>query len=438
LTEVAHPGGEVDVSKHVLRGSVWFIAAIGLGAVGGFAFWWLAARLQPATIVGQASALFTVILFISYLTSLGLPVAVAKYGSLDHQVTHTLWSWALVFTTASSLIGALGFLWVAPTDLTQDLGSFGSWGFLAQLLFLFTMVNGMALALLVETRLVTLRAWGWMVGRVALLAIGRLPLLLVAPLASSAVGLVLLMAGAPALTGLVGVVALHYVTPQPLRQMRPLTEHARPAFRFATVNWLGMLAAQAPQFTVPLIIAAQVSSVENAAFYLAWSMTTVTFLVPQTVGQVVVSEGSRKGGTLDHKVRSGFMIALGAMTVLALGAVVFSPLATTIFGPSYELTGEILPALIGAGIPWAITALLLARARVLAQTGLTVAITVTFAVLGLGFVTVAAARSGLQGAAWGWLIANVLAAIAATCFTLVSHRRVKELPAEVLLPFDVA
>ena len=412
---------------------------MGIGAAGGFIFWWLAVRLQPAAIVGEASALFTVILWISYLTSLGLPVAVARYGSSQHHGTHSLWSWALVFTTVSSLLGSALFLVIAPADLTDDLGgSFASWGMAAQLVFLFLMVNGMALAVLVETRLVTLRYWGWVLGRVAVISVIRLPFLFVGPLAASSIGLVLLMAGTPALSGLIGVIALRRLAPRRHRRLRPVPSDARPALRFATVNWLGMLAAQAPQFTVPLIIATQVTSAAYAAFYLVWTMTTVTFLLPQTIGQVVLSEGSRERSSLDHQVRLGLLAALAAMTALTLGAIVFAPLATTIFGPDYASTGTLLPPLIAAGIPWAVTAILLARARVLGQTAATVAITVTFAVLGLGLVAFAVYRSTVQTAAWAWLLANVLAAIAAVGYTLVANRRVKQPAGDLLLPFDGA
>ena len=438
MTELANSDVQAGASRHVVRGSIWFIASLGLGALGGFLFWWLAARLEAPATVGEASALFTAILFISYLTSMGLPIAVAKYGAVDHPGTHSLWSWAIVYTAATSLIGVVLFVVLAPASLIDDFGAFSGWGGVAQVGFLFVMVTGMAFAVLVETRLVTLRAWKWVVGRVGVLAIGRLPFLVFGSLSSSAIGLVILMAGAPALSGLVGVIALHWVTPRAQRRMLILPDHARPALRFATVNWIGMLAAQAPQFTVPLIIAAQVSSAENAAFYLAWSMVTVAFLVPQTIGQVVLAEGSRAEGSVDHKVWVGFLTALTAMTVLALGAIVFAPLATTIFGPSYAVTGQILPPLIGAGIPWVVTAMLLARSRALAQTRVTVAITVTFAVLGLGIVSFAVSRWGLPGAAWGWLVANVAAAIAAVGFTVVAHRRVKRTEPEGLVPFPIA
>jgi O-antigen/teichoic acid export membrane protein len=426
-------------SSQVLRGSVWFIAAVGIGAAGGFAFWWLAVRLRPPEIVGQASALFTVILWISFLTSMGLPVAVARYGSSEHRSTHSLWSWALAYTTVGSLVGCILFLLLAPADLIDDLGSaFSSWGFPLQLLFLFVMVNGMAFAVLVETRLVTLRHWGWVLGRVAVISVVRLPLLFAGPLARSSIGLVILMAGTPALSGGIGVLALRRQADRHARKLRPVPKEARPALRFATVNWLGMLAAQAPQFTVPLIIATQVSSAAYAAFYLAWTMTTVTFLLPQTIGQVVLSEGSREKSSLDHQVRLGLVAALGAMTALTIGAVIFAPLATTIFGKDYASTGDLLPPLIAAGIPWAVTAILLARARVLGQTGVTVAITITFAVLGLGLVSGAVSSSNLQDAAWAWLLANVLSAFAAVAYTLVAHRRVKQPTVDLLLPFDGA
>ena len=82
MTELANSDVQAGASRHVVRGSIWFIASLGLGALGGFLFWWLAARLEAPATVGEASALFTAILFISYLTSMGLPIAVAKYGAV--------------------------------------------------------------------------------------------------------------------------------------------------------------------------------------------------------------------------------------------------------------------------------------------------------------------------------------------------------------------
>ena len=141
---------------------------------------------------------------------------------------------------------------------------------------------------------------------------------------------------------------------------------------------------------------------------------------------------------LNQKVRVGFYSALAAMTALAVGAFVFAPLAPRIFGPSYVLTGVILPPLIAAGIPWAVTALLLARSRVLGQTGVTVGITLSFGALGLALVAVGVNQSGLEGAAYGWLIANGIAVVVAVVLTVATHRRPPERDEGRLLTSDVA
>ena len=74
------PDALVGEHGHLLRGSFWLLASVAANAFCGFAFWLIATQLDTKTDVGRASALFTGVLFINYLTNMGLPVAVARYA----------------------------------------------------------------------------------------------------------------------------------------------------------------------------------------------------------------------------------------------------------------------------------------------------------------------------------------------------------------------
>lgn len=407
--------GRTIAPLQVVRGSSWFLVAVGVTAVGGFVAWALAARLQPPEVVGVASLLFALVMFVNYLTGMGLPVAVARYGHGPDDIVEPLWSWALLYTTVASALGAIGSVLLAPAILGAGrLDPLLSMGRPWAALLLFAVVNGISLAALAEMRFVAMRAWGALLLRVVGFTLLRLPLLFVPAIAARPLGLFLVIAGPPALSGWLAVGALAFRS----AARRWGTVRIRPAglggaWRFATVNWLGMLAAQAPQFTMPLIVATAVTVDVNAAFYLAWSITMVVFLVPYTISQVTLSEASRVGGASDRAFRIGLLLSLVAMAVAAVGAWAFGGLATVVFGEDYRITGELLATLCAAGIPWAVTSMSLARVRALGASVATIVITVGFAALTVIPTAVLVRSSGVNGAATGWLAGNLVAAVLA-------------------------
>ena len=83
---------------HMLGGSVWLLAATLVVSLGSFIFWLLVAQRAPAEDVGRATALFSASMFICYLTSLGLPIAVSRYASDRTQGSATLFAWSLLLT----------------------------------------------------------------------------------------------------------------------------------------------------------------------------------------------------------------------------------------------------------------------------------------------------------------------------------------------------
>ena len=423
-------GGEERVHAQVVRGSVWYIVSVSILALGGFAYWSLAARIASSDLgdtagkelVDQASTLFAFLLFVNWLTSMGLPVAVARFAPANTRAVNSLFGWALVLTTASSLAGTLAFfagaVGIFPDDNTAPL--FGSGKVLGLLLF-FALVTGQSMAVLVETRLVTLRQWGWVVARVAIVVASRFPLFLIPAMRSSPIGLFLIMAGPPAISGFVGAFVLRRWGSEHAREpLLPVPPSWRPALQFSLVNYAALLASQSPQFVLPLIVRAQVVDDDFAAFYLAWTVANVVFLLPHVTSQTVLAEASRDRSRVAHQVRLGMLVAGGITVALTVGAYAFGGWATLLFfGDSYELTASVLPRMVAAGIPWVVTAMLLARARVLLLSVPTVVITAAFAVLTLVPTAILAGSNGVEGAANAWFFGNVAAAGVAILMTVL-------------------
>jgi O-antigen/teichoic acid export membrane protein len=401
---------------------MWFMVSIAIMAVGGFVAWAVAARVQPVDVVGSATALFASLLFITYLTGMGLPVAVARFGHEPPPTAERLWSWAVLYAAVASTVGAIGFMAVAPRllgpEVTEPLNDIGA---LRASALLGVLVIGMTWAALAEMRLMTLRMWPLLVLRAALTVTIRIPLIFT-PIAETPLGLLVVIGGPAAISGLVGV-GLLSLRREARRWFRltPLPPNVGAAWTYATVNWMGTLASQAPQFVAPLIVAATVSASDNAEFYLAWSITTVVFLVAHAVGQVVISEAARSAGQLRAHVRRGLVIGLGVGGVATSGAWLGQPIITAVFGDDYSATAAVLPLLCVAALPWAVTSMCLAVVRVKGDWLGTMVITVMFAALTLLPIAILVPSRGSSGAAVGWAVGNVAAAGVAVAYTAITQ-----------------
>lgn len=423
LGEVGEPSSAgqvvpVDVTLtagHTLRGSVWSVASVLIASFSGFAFWFVANGLNDPEDIGSAQKLWTAVQFVNYLTSMGLPVAVARYSRGEDPLARSLFGWAVVYTTVTSAVGTIGYFIVFRGDVA---GRLSYWGYPGAISLFFLAVAGMSLAFLVEIRLMTLRRWGWVVLRVVVLGMTRFPLLWLVPIGDDGLWLFLLVAGTPALTGFVGVAMFRGRRPWGLL---PIAPRLMDAFRYASVNYFGLLAEKAPAFVLPVVVAVRVDEVEFATFYYVWMVTLIVFLVPETIGRVLLVEGGKDGARVDHQVREGLRMGVPLMMLVAGGAVALPNLIGMIFGEEFNGAREVFPMFMVAGVPWVVTTTGLARARVMENGAQTVLITGAYAAATLVPSLWLVSSDGIDGAARAWVVGHLVAAAVAGV-TLVRSR----------------
>jgi hypothetical protein len=384
--------------------------AVGLNALGGLLFWLIAARQEELGAIGEASALFQSLLFVNYVASLGLPVALARFAG-DDPASSPFAVWAMWLRAGAAVASSGIFLAaVATSDVADPLWA-EHW---ALGVAVFTILGvGMALATLVEIRLVTLRLWGWVIVRAGVPAALRIPLLLALPAAGDtdhrAMWLFVLAAGPVAASGIIGALALRLTRDRvPGIIPRPPVEHRRLA-RFAAVNWIGLVATEGPIFAVPFVVALTVDSTENAAFYVAWSFGAIAFVLPQMVSQVVLSEASQAGSAL-VKMLGGLKLALAVTMIASVMSQLGAGVLAGIYGDGYELIGDQLPLLVAASICWSYTSIGLASARIRERTAEVVAISTVFLLATMVPTVAFTARYGSEAATWSWLFGNSCAA----------------------------
>jgi arabinofuranan 3-O-arabinosyltransferase len=395
--------------SHLVQGSVWLMAGFVVQAVTGVAFWIVAARFDSAVDVGRASALFASMQFVNYATAMGLQEMLARFTAIARDDADVLFSWAVVVTTATSAVGTVIYAVIASAQSGNKLLSVGSAGGIT---LFFLLSAGAAVALLVDARLMTARRWRWVFGRLAAVGAIRLPLLLIPSTVDRSIWLFVAIAAPIAASGVVGLAVLRRDDGLRLG-LRPRPKSARAATHYALINYVSHLALSAPQFALPVIVLANVGPVANANFFVAWSIAAVAFILPVTIGRVLLTEGSRTEQLLEQHTDTAMRLGLGLMVTAAVATFLVQRLLPLLYGSQYSLAAEILPWLVLGGVPWAITAIAIGRARVSHDHVGTVLMTATLAVSILGMALVAVPTAGVEGAVRAWVAGTSLSAVVA-------------------------
>ncbi|MFN3216139.1 MAG: lipopolysaccharide biosynthesis protein [Acidimicrobiales bacterium] len=393
--------------RHLDRGSLAMAVSVGTTALGGLLFWFLAAQRGEASSVGEALALFQALVFINYVTQLGLPVLIAHHGAGRTPAASWIFRQTVVLRcTVTVVISAAMVAALWQTELFRPLHDDP----VLDVAVFITAAVANGLGTLAEARLVTLRLWSGVVARHVIPATLRLPLLLFVSSGVAGSTLFLVASIPPALAGLVAatwlLVMVDRSTPKPTSVDVP---HLR---RYAGANAASMLLTEGPIFAAPLVVAAVIPAEETAPFLLAWSIATVAFVVPAMLGNVLVSESSQTG-SIASAARRAYLLSQVGTCVLTLGAWVAADTIASIYGPDYSSLGDLLPVLVGANIAWVVTSVSLSVARAQERSSAVVGLGLLFALSTLVPIIAVVDSAGTEGVAWAWFIGNVTTALAA-------------------------
>jgi O-antigen/teichoic acid export membrane protein len=409
--------------RHLLTGSTVLVLGAAVQGIGGMVFSLIVAQIDSKAHFGDATALFTSTLFVTYLSGLGLPVALARYAADDSHDSHAVFAWGALATTVASVAmsGAyLGLVHPKAAHVLWDWNPVGGFAVFALI------VTGSAFSLIVDVRAMTMRRWGLVLARIVIVGVVKIALIGVGQDSSHRSLLLFVALGAPvAASGFVGLALLPRITGGAHR-LRPRPVSARAARRYAGINYLSTLAYQAPYFALPVIVLVNVDSTVNSSFYVAWGIVSIAFYVPSAIGQALLAEGGKDGAHLHSQLRLALGLAVALMGVGSVVAFVGKSVVVAAYGEAYRDAAHILPAMMLAGIPWALTSLLLTEARVrhrhVATVVITATLTIAIVVPALVLVPGTGSDHGIDGASLSWLVGNVIAAVVAVVVTAVSRR----------------
>lgn len=329
------PGlGRSSGGSQLFRNAYALMINTGVSAVLGLGFWLAAARYYSESAVGQGSAAIAAMKFLAGLTAVTLTGALARFIPVAGRR-----SGRLIFRTyaGSCVIVALA---AGVFLLTLDLWG-PSYRFLngpLNGLFFVVAVIAWNLLTLQDGVLTGLRSALWVpVGNTVFSAV-KLGLLVAFAVAIPTAGVFVSWVAAIAVSVLpLGWLVFRRLVP---RHAAATEEHTRPPSlkeigRFLAGDYTGSLFSLAVVYLIPVIVAAQVSSEDNAYFYITATIGGTVNLLAINMGASLTVEGAHDPGRLAANTRAA--LKRMARIMIPVAAILFfgAPWILGVFGPGY-------------------------------------------------------------------------------------------------------
>jgi O-antigen/teichoic acid export membrane protein len=376
----------------------------------GYVFWTVAARMYPASAIGEAGAGVSAMAFASLLGALGGSMAVL--AELPGKSWPREWSAAitapLVFTSATSAVTALATVAVlAETGHSAFLYRDGWW----VAAFVVGAVATTASQVL-ESVWVAEHQAVWFLGSSTVFAVAKLAIIALPVFAVfGATGILSAWSAVLAVTvmGCVLVLIRRYGYRPRLAGLPRQVWSMRESL---AGNYVISVGDQATLYLVPVIVALQVSPEAAGWFYVAWKIGGFYAVFASAVGTSTFAEGSHRPHRALPLAMAGLKMALPFIVLGAAVTIFAGRLVLDVFGAQYAAHAYTLLVLLSLGaLPDAVVTIyrgvLRVHKRYRAAAGICWAICVSRLIL----TVLALSWWGIAGAGWAWLVTQTAGAV---------------------------
>lgn len=412
----------------LVMNSLYLTATTVVTSLLGYVFWTVAARMYPASAIGEAGAGVSAMAFASLLGALGGSMAVLS--ELPGKARPRQWSATitapLVFTSATSAVTAVVTVAVLSQTGHSAFLYRDAWWVAA---FVVGVVATTASQVL-ESVWVAERQAVWFLGAgtvfaVVKLAIVALPVFAVfgatgilsawsAVLAATTAGCVLVLVRRfgyrPRLAGL----------SRDLWSMR----------QSLAGNYVISVGDQVTLYAVPVIVALRVPPEAAGWFYVAWKIGGFYAVFASAVGTSTFAEGSHRPQRVLPLAWAGMKLILPLIALGAAATIVAGRLVLRVFGDQYAAHSYTLLVLLSlAAFPDAVVTIYRGVLRVHKRYRTAAAICWAISVSRLALTALALGWWGIAGAGWAWLATQSVGAIWCA-LDLAVHRDAVQAPAD--------
>lgn len=385
--------------------AVALMASTGITALVGLAFWAVAARL-PAAEVGRASALISTATMLSQLSgsNIGLLFSRVLPGAGPRSRRVVLAGYGVAIAISLVLTG--GFLLFFSGDALFTSAA-------ERALFPLLVIT-FCLFALQDWVLTGIRATGWVPIEQLLFAVAKVGLL--AWFAAMALDDAIVLSWAiPCLATVLIINPILLARVLPRRPPAPEGAAAMPDRRGLARIFLAEYATGAVTFVIPLVlpllVLTQLGPEANAYYYLPWLIAESLGLLIWNISSSYMVEAAHDGrqtrALMMRTFRLSFLVGgLGLAVILPL-----APFILSFLGPDYAEEGAGVLRLMALAVPFNIVyTMFLNTSRVRNQMGRVIGIQLLSAVLVIGLTAALLPGMGIEGAGWGYLVAEAICA----------------------------
>ncbi|MFE0632460.1 lipopolysaccharide biosynthesis protein [Streptomyces sp. NPDC058864] len=416
------PGGGTS-DRHggnqLFRNAYALMLNTGVSAVLGLGYWLVAARYYTEDAVGQGSAAIAAMKFLAGLTAVTLTGALARFIPVSGRRTGRLIFGTYAGSSAVVALAAAVFL------LTLDFwgpsyrflhGPVNGLGFLAA-------VVGWSLLTLQDGVLTGLRSAVWVPVGNTVFSAAKLALLVGIAAAVPTAGVFVSWVAAIALSVVpLGWLVFRRLVPRHVKATEGTAAPPRPREmrRFLAGDATGSFFALAVVYLVPVIVASQISSADNAYFYITMTIGGTIDLLAINMGASLTVEGAHDPSRIAENCRAALRRMARIMVPIALFMVVFAPQILGVFGEGYAREGAPLLRLLAlCSLTRVLIEVYFGILRAQSRTGLLAFLQGLLCVLVLGFTLALLGPLGITGAGWAELGSLLVIAVV----SLVGLRR---------------
>lgn len=299
----------------------------------GFAFWALAAHIASADTVGRSAAMISAMQFIATFATLGLhTLLIAELPRRDGPDVRRL------VVTCVGAAGAVGLLGATGYALAQNGFGHSEWMYSSPVgVVLFGIGTAVStVTIVLDGAMVGVQQSGRQVSRNLVFAVVKLAAL---PLAAFAVGMSPQIIFAVWLLGNLVSLAILALRTEAVDQWlatAPTVRGFSPLWRAAAGHHWVNVATQAPRLALPVLVAVQLSSEANAAFYAALLLATFIWIVPNHLATAMFALHSDKPEHFETGLNTAIRLSAAVSILAAVGAPFLAQPMLAIFGRQYE------------------------------------------------------------------------------------------------------
>ena len=397
------------------RNAVYLMLNSAILAITGFFFWVLAARLYPVEGVGFASAAISAMGLLALLSTLGLDFGLIRFLPNAGEKAGAIINSCLTISGLASVILALIFL-AGLNIWSPALLPIREQHIFVAAFVLFT--GASALKSFTHVTFIANRRANFALAQGVLFGLLRFIPLVVLAASFHTFGIFASWGIAWAIALGVGIFLFLPKIQAGYRPLPTINRHAvNDMMRFSLANYAANAVWIIPSFVLPLMVINLLGAEPNAYFYMAWTISSVLFIIPMAISNSLFAEGShskeRLGGDIKRSLKFTLVLIIPAIIIIFL----LGDRILLLFGKAYSESGTRLLWLIAiSALPVSLNYIYFSAKRVQMKMKGVIALSAFTTVTTLALSYILLPRMGIIGAGIAWIAGQGLGSLVVLAF----------------------